>query len=157
MAVGTLFGIAVGWSLLNSLSISIRMSYTDTRVAALNYFEETGINGDNSLFEGYTPFTPGGPGNFSFSQMNSNDKYIVLSSYMYDRIYEEPLRYHEEVQKYETIKQKYPLLIQFDPTQPVSPVGIISWVDDLKYYFENIGRMGNERLAGPTIQIYLID
>ena len=157
ISVGILFGITVVWSLLNSLSISIRMTYTDTRVAALNYFEEAGITGENSLFEGYTPFTPGGPGNFSFSQMNSNDRYIVLSSYMYERIYEEPLRYHEEVKKYETIKQKYPLLIEFSPSPPASTVGIISWVDDLKYYFENISGGGNERLTGPTIQIYLID
>jgi len=158
LAVGILFGITVGWSLLNSLSISIRMTYTDTRVAALNYFKETSITGENSLFEGYTPFTPGGPGNFSFNQMNSNDKYIVLSSYMYDRIYEEPVRYHEEVQKYESIKQKYPLLMQFGPSSQASPVGIISWVDDLKYYYENkTGKSFSERFTGPTIQIYLID
>ena len=113
------------------------MSYTDTRAAALNYFEEAGITSDNSLFEGYTPFTPGGPGNLSFSQMNSNDKYIVLSSYMYDRIYKEPSRYHDEVEQYETIKKKYPLLIRFSPSLPASPVGIISWLDDLKYYFEH--------------------
>jgi len=152
-----LFGITVGWSLLNSLSISIRMDYTDTRVAALNYFKETGINGDNSLYEGYTPFTPGGPGNFSFSQMNSNDKFIILSSYMYDRIYEEPLRYDNEIQKYEIIKQKYPLLMQFSPTQPASPVRIISWANDLKYYCEKNKGKVSERLTGPTIQIYLID
>ena len=158
LIVGILFGITVGLSLLNSLSISIRMAYTDTRAAALNYFEEAEITSDNSLFEGYTPFTPGGPGNFSFSQMNSNDKYIVLSSYMYDRIYNEPSRYHDEVQQYETIKKKYPLLIQFTASLPTSPVGIISWLDDLIYYYEHkTGEGVSERFSGPTIQIYLID
>ena len=158
LAIGILFSMTIIWSLLNSLSVSIRMTYTDTRVSALNYFEGAGITVDNSLFEGYTPFTPGGPGNFNFSQMNSNDKYIVLSSYMYDRIYDQPLRYHVEIQKYETVKQKYPLLKEFTPSIPVSPFRVISWVDDLKYYFENITGIGTaERFAGPTIQIYHID
>ena len=158
LAAGILFGMTIMWSLLNSLSISIRMAHTDTRVAALNYFNEVGITAENSLFEGYTPFTPGGPGNFSFSQMNSNHKYIVLSSYMYDRIYDEPLRYHDEIQKYETVKKKFPLVVQFSPSMPVSSIGIISWADDIKYYLNKILWNGAaERFSGPTIQIYLID
>ncbi len=158
IVAGILFCAAVAWSILNSLSISIRMSYTDTRAAALNHFKQVGITKENSLFEGYTPFTPGGPGNFEFSQMNSNDKYIVLSSYMYDRFYEEPVRYQQEIQKYETVKQKYPLLIQFTPTLPVSPVGVVSWLDDIQYYYEYIkGKNREGRLTGPSIQVYIID
>ena len=77
---------------------------------------------------------------------------------MYDRIYEEPLRYYDEIQKYETVRQKYPLLRQFTQSMRVSPVGIISWADDLKYYYENrTGKGTAERFTGPTIQIYLID
>ncbi len=158
LSVMFLIGITTVSSLLNSLSISTRMTYADTRVAAMKYFEKVGITKSNSLYEGYTPFTPGKFRNIRISKINSKIKYIVLSSDMYARYYADPLRYPNEIQKYETIKQDYPLLTTFTPTPPVLPNDFFSWVDDLRYYYEKrIGRTTEQRTTGPVIQIYQVD
>ncbi|TLM98594.1 hypothetical protein FDZ73_23200, partial [bacterium] len=71
---------------LTSLSASITMTYQDTRYAALLYSQEHGITAQNSLYEGYTPFSPTleGGGNFHEQyQSGLKSDYIVLSSNMY--------------------------------------------------------------------------
>jgi len=151
------FSLSMVWSLLFSLSFSIRFSYTDTRTAALRYCEAAGITQDNSAYEGYTPFNPGDPSAFSLSEINSTTKYILLSSGMYNRYYNEPSRYAKQIMQYETVKKEYPLIMQFSPTSPSSSIREISWVNELSNYIQrHLGKTLPERFRGPTILIYRV-
>ena len=101
--------LSTAWSLLFSLSISINLTYQDTRVAAFNYCKETGITEENTIYEGYTPFLPGKFKTFDAGELKSSTKYVILSSNMYHRFYLEPTKYRDQIAQYDLIKNKsYP-------------------------------------------------
>jgi hypothetical protein len=151
------FSLSMIWSILFSLSISIRMTYSYTTVVALNYCNQFGITADNSVYEGYTPFNPGGPNTFNQSKITGSTEYIILSSSMYNRYYNEPIRYADQINQYENIKKEYTLINQFTPTHPISSIDYISWLDDLLYYIQrHLGIKLPDRFTGPTILLYQV-
>jgi hypothetical protein len=155
--IAIVFGLSMVWSLLFSLSVSIGRTYTDTIVAALGYYNEVGITQENSIYDGYSPFSPGNFLLFDQSKINNSTKYIILSSAVYSRYYNEPSRFKDQINQYETIKKEYTLIKEFTPTSPGSSIRLISWVDDLIYYIQrHMGKYPPERFIGPTILIYRI-
>ncbi len=155
IVLGTIFGLAIGWSLLFSLSLSIRMTYTNTNAAALQYAQANGITPENSVFEGYTPFLPGTRKFFDPAEINGQTRYLLLSSTMYGRFYNEPARYAQEIAQYEAAKKDGTLIQEFSRTDPASSTRIVAWLDDLRYYIGvYLRKTIPTRMVGPTIQIY---
>lgn len=154
--VGLLFAGALAYSLVYSLSISIRMSYTDTTVVALDYCNQNGITRENSTFENYTPFSPNySDSNFDYEGKKNNGKYILLSSKLYDRYFAEPNKYPGEVSVYNAIRARDELMREFVPTTPASNNPFVSWLDDIGYSVQKLlGKDLPERTTGSTIQIY---
>ena len=144
--------------LIISLSNSIQFTFQDTRYIALEYCIENGITPENTKFEGYTPFNPGAPGNIFNHDFNaSNDKFIILSSQMFVRYYNEPSRYSNEIIIYERIKNNYPLIKEFSPTKNDSPK-IIESLDNIIYYIKlRLNLTSPTRYSGPIIKIFSIN
>jgi hypothetical protein len=143
---------------LYSLSASIKLSFTDTRVVALEYCKENGITRENSIYEGYTPFNSQNPGNiFDFDIKNNIDiKYIILSSGMYDRYHFEPERYKDAVKFYKEVHNNNIKIIEIKYTV-VNHGKPREAIENILYYMKILTRLiPVERFNGPTIQIYEI-
>jgi 4-amino-4-deoxy-L-arabinose transferase-like glycosyltransferase len=143
---------------LYSLSASIKLSFTDTRVVALDYCIENGISSENSIFEGYTPFNSQNPGNIFDFDINKNldKKYIILSSGMYDRYHSEPVRYKDAVNFYKEVRNNNKLLKEFKATG-INQDNPIEALENIIYYIKLFIRyIPMERYNGPTIQIFEI-
>lgn len=153
-----ILGGCVFYSLAAALSLSINMSYMSTAVYSYKYCEENGIDRKRTIYEHFTPFSHNlMPGNFSFDSDFDSADYIILSSDMYDRYYAEPEKYPNQVAVYNSIRSKYKLIKEFSPTQPVSDVPLISWIDDVKYFAKELFNIPQpERYTGPVIQIYKV-
>jgi hypothetical protein len=142
--------------IISSLHRSVIMTFTDTRVASLNYCEENQITAENSLYEGYTPFYPESPKNI-FDENPFEDEtidYIILSSSMFGRYYREPHRYHEQIAFYELLRNNLPLQRCFEPENNNNSIS--EQLDDLAYFLiNNIRQLPTDpRYKGPTIEIY---
>jgi len=150
--------IFISYQILYSLSSSIKLNFTDTRVITLEYCKENNITSENSVFEGYTPFNPQFPDMiFDFENIpNDKIKYIILSSQMYQRYFSEPDRYHEEINFYNEIRSSYKLIYEISPTQ-VDSKNLKQAVENIGYYIRlQLGNNSEIRLSGPSIQIYEI-
>lgn len=141
-----------------SISSSISLSFVDTRVVANEFCKKNGITLNNSIFEGYTPFNPSNPGViFDFdSSKNTNYQYLILSSRMYERYFNEAERYQNEISFYQHIKQNYELIKEIDPTI-IDPLSTQDSINNIIYYIkQKIGLKQPSKAFGPTIQIYKI-
>ena len=150
--------IFISYQFIYSLSSSIKLSFTDTRVIAIEFCRDNDITSVNSVFEGYTPFNPQFPDMiFDFENMpNDEIKYVILSSQMYQRYFAEPDRYHEEIKFYDDIRSSYSLIYEISPTQ-VDSKNLKQAVENIGYYIRlQLGNNSEIRLSGPTIQIYEI-
>jgi len=122
---------------LYSLSASIKLSFTDTRVVALEYCLENEITRENSIYEGYTPFNSQNPGNiFDFDINNNIDKkYIIFSSGMYDRYHFEPVRYKDAVDFYNEVRNNNKLLKEVKTTS-INHGNPFEAMENLIYYIK---------------------
>ncbi len=147
----------LSYQLIMTIQVPIRMSFQDTRVDALAYCRENEISVENTLFEGYTPLLPQSPKDIFDTDRGDIQayEYIILSSHMYYRYYNEPQRYHTEIQFYENIENEYPLLIAFEPEDEAS--GIFDRLDDIIYYIKyRLGLTSIVRYQGPTVNIFTV-
>lgn len=148
--------VASSHQFITSLSSSSRMAFTDTRVVALDYCNQHSISNENTLFEGYTPFIP----QYSQTIFNTpirdtanSKQYVILSSNMYQRYYNESDRYQDEVNYYEEIRQNFHLIKRFSPSN--KPEDLLGKLDDIVFYFlRYLERVENDRFTGPVIEIY---
>lgn len=143
--------------LIATVHTSVRMVFTDTRLIASDFSEQNSITPENTIYEGYSPFLPSGAKNITRQEISENEaiKYIMLSSYMYDRYFNEPDRYKAKISFYETIRDQHLLIEKFEPT--LIPRDIIGSIDNIIFYFKrNLGLVANTRFTGPTIEIYQI-
>ncbi len=157
--VGTIaFITLIAWSMIFSLSISIRKTYTNTIVYALQYCESSGITKENSISDRYTPFDPNGNAyTFKYLEIDPSKKYILLSSAMYERFYTDPQKYARMIQTYETIKNNDILIKEITNYDSPASNRFMKWIDDINYYFKKItGAKLPDRYTGNTIQIYQV-
>lgn len=156
-AIGALMGLALVGLLMQSLSLSIRYSYTHTTVTAYQYCRDSGINQEDSAYEGYSPFMPSSNRFMDTSLITNESKYIILSSGAHGRFYDEPDRYQDRIQFYEQIRKDNLLLKKFTATEPSSQIPLLAWADDIWYYASlHLGIQSTPRYVGPTIEIYQI-
>lgn len=153
----TLLFLTFSQQFIRSVHIPVRMKFTDTRLIALNYCNQNGITPNNSLYEGYTPFLPGHP-KFIFQENiteNEDIHYVIVSSKMYERFYNEPARYEQEILFYENVRNTELLLAKYEPSPGAT--GTIEQMDDIGFYIKQRLQLTlNDRYTGPTIEIYQI-
>jgi hypothetical protein len=144
--------------LTHSLHTAVRMSFTDTRVIALDFCRNNEITKNNSLYEGYTPFQPQFPSEIfdKYNKAIEDKDFIILSSSMFGRFYAEPQRYEDKIHFYETIRDEFVLIEQFTPSPEAD--GVIEQIDDIIYYGKCLlNSCTKDKLKGPTIEIYRIN
>lgn len=139
-----------------ALHTPIRMDFTDTRLLAIDYLDQLDITPENSAYEGYTPFLPSGPKNIEPDELNEEGiDYVILSSYMYDRYFREPDRYHNRIALYENIRDNQRLLKIIKAT-PIAK-NIFEKITDISKYIRNsLILLTDYQSTGPTIEIYQI-
>lgn len=152
--------IGLGVYTINGLYYAVRTAWPDTRSLALQYTKDNGINPENTLFEGYTPFLPGNPlfifGDYSGKELIDKD-YIILSSQNSARFYNESARYSKEVAYLELLKSKSILLKEFKSNvDHLSILGKVTMV--WEYLWWNKGRSESPSYnSGNHIEIYQIN
>lgn len=147
----------LGQQLIATVHTAARISFTDTRLIALAYCQENGITPQNSIYEGYSPFLPQDPKNIDQEEIDNkyDQKYIILSSYMFGRFYSEPTRYQEKITFYDNIRNNNRLIEKFEPTPEAG--NTIEQIDDILFYIKKyFNLIPNTRFKGPTIEIYEI-
>lgn len=156
--ISGLFLVSILMMFIFSFSTSVRLTFTDTRVLALQFCNSKGINQDNAIYENYTPFSPAlRSGNFQYlSDQDNSREYIILSSYMYDRYYAESLRYKEQINYYEKIKEENTLIKSFRAPQLENSIS--AYLENIFYYIRRVlGQKLPDRITGPTILIYKVN
>jgi hypothetical protein len=154
-----LFSLYFGQQLIASIHIPVARAFTDTRVAALAYCQANGITPENSLYEGYTPFQERQkPITILEAQKNKPAEYdyVILSSVMFDRVYQSPLNYSGEVQAYNQIRNLERLLTRIEPHPQAN--GVVDMLDDIALYFsQRLHFTTQVRYRGPVIEIYRVE
>jgi hypothetical protein len=87
-AVAIAIVLSVGAMGLSSASGSVALGLRDTRLAALEYLTRMGIQPDESIYDGYTPFQPGAPGTATWMltpEAETSTRFAVISSFIYGR------------------------------------------------------------------------
>jgi len=154
-----LISLYFGHQMIASIHIPIARAFTDTRVAALAYSQANGITPENSLYEGYTPFQERQrPITILEARKNqpAGYDYVILSSAMFDRVYQSPLNYPDEEQAYDQIRDEKHLLTRIEPHPSAN--SIIDILDDMAHYFsKRLDLTTQVRYRGPTIEIYQVE
>jgi hypothetical protein len=157
--LGITISAAVMQQMISGLADSSRMGFVDTRVVAHAYCNQNGITPDNSIYEGYTPFLP--QSHFvifdqDIKELDASIKYILLSSNMYNRFFNEPSRYADEVNFYKDIEKDHTLFKEFIPTK--RPTSLRDEIEDIAFYIlRYYNRSIENRYSGPTIRIYQVN
>ncbi|MEL7656716.1 MAG: glycosyltransferase family 39 protein [Bacillota bacterium] len=156
--ISLFFVTAIGLQLfITSFSNSITMTYQDTRYSALIYCQNNGITPENSIYEGYTPFSPTYRVNYNIHdiyQSGFRADYIILSSNVYTRYTDEPERYTQQIENYKSIRAENELVAKYSAFTS-DKKNFASKFDTIFYYLRrNIGSDSQVRLSGPTIEIY---
>ena len=141
------------------LSSSTYMGLPDTQAASLDYCHEQGIPPKDTLYEGYTPFAPGGIVYEIYDyDWDEEDwaQYAILSSLMYGRYFAEPERVPDKIAFYDALFQNASLIKEFQP-EP-QPKNFFERLDLITYYLSfSQGKTESTRFSGPTIKIYKLD
>jgi len=147
--------------IVNSSTASINFSIKDSRVAAKEYCIENSINMSNALAEGYTAFSMQPVTIFDHFNISSNSvslrksgkKYVLISSYMYNRFNKEPEKYKHANNFYRNLDSHYKLIKQFSPGKGggslFCPLNIYLRLS--RIFATNWGH------RGPTVKIYKIE
>lgn len=153
--------------LLTSTAITANFTLRDTRFAAFRFAQEMGITEVNTLYEGYTPFYPhnllyGSMRDVYYTPENRKKdiRYIILSSGVYDRYFQEKHRYKAETDFYTKIFS-LPLIRKFETkdyfSDKVHPFYMANDLARKIAFLIDYSRNKNELLSGPTILIYKYD
>lgn len=139
-----------------SLYNSISFTFPDNRLVAKRFCNDHGITKKNSYYEGYTPFRVRGFKELFDADLSSKEKeYIILSSYTYERYFNEEERYSKEVNFYNQVRENNTLIQEINPS-PI-PENTGRRVFEIIYFFGHLfSTEPLERTYGPTIQIYEI-
>lgn len=152
---------------LAATATTARFIATDTRVVGLAEMDGMGMNRNNTIYEGYTPLSPGSPG-VVFDRFevvddrlvlrdpdgaDSGVTYLALSSDMGDRFWADE-RYASAQGFYRAVADQFPLLASFEPVakRAAHPVEVVNSVDAIRYLW-SMALGGN---SGPTIVIHEI-
>jgi hypothetical protein len=150
--------ISISNLLINSAGILLGFTLKDTRFTLYEIIKTSGIiTKENSIYEGYTPFEPGGCSNIYskfYNQEYIHKKYVIVSSYMYKRYFKEKERYKDQVDLYNKIFSLN-LVTAIDssynfPNSFFEPLNLIYGIRYFIYYSNNKSKL----LVGPDLRIY---
>jgi hypothetical protein len=127
--------------LLNSIVTVSNFVKIDTRTVAKEWIEHNIPNQTSIAYESYCPKLNQFPkGNYTLFELwdfpghpweyykNNSVEYVCISSFFWNRYYNEPSRYQKQIEQYDSLRKKY-LVARFSP---------------------------GEELTGPAIEIYKI-
>ncbi|WP_353650655.1 glycosyltransferase family 39 protein [Nakamurella sp. A5-74] len=159
--IGTAAIVLSGVSQLCGTAVTATIFATaDTRIVALPWLTAHGIVRENSVYDGYNPFRNAGIGRLP-AQLEIRDgalvpldperKYVVISSYLYDRVYGDP---DPQLEPYYRAVEKLPLVAEWVPAggsdfQGLAPLA--PWRS-----IQLIARFTAGAMTGPTIKVYAL-
>lgn len=149
--------------LTGSIAKTVRLMTPDTRVVSKEFTEENNINSSNSVCEGYTTLFPAMPQNITdeFTEVNGvykiNKSYyenILLSSNMFNRYKNEPVRYAVQVAFYESISNDYALIKEYNPVNVKnSIIDIFNIINNIKYIYQ----LKTTNISGSRLLFYKVN
>jgi hypothetical protein len=155
-----LFVILISSLFFRGLFHSINFNMQDTRVVSRQWIDETLPVDSNVVADAYTPIKPGCCGSVAEKSLEEYKKegveFVIVSSAIYGRFYDEEFRYTEEVKFYSQLFQEEKLVQSFRATS------IELGHNDLEAIFRGIKELihylGRQDIymTGPEIKIYKI-
>lgn len=152
---------------LQSIGVLMNFTLIDSRVLSEEYCLANGITRANSMAETYTPLYKAGGSNYRYFQnrsdgtleiANPNMQYIIISSNVYARYYNEPTRYKDTVAQYERLNAEFKLVYALDQKYAeYMEKGSISAIRTVAYSIRKIQEMAAQGYSGPAIKIYAVD
>lgn len=153
--------------IVGSVAATANYRSPDTRTVATKYFAVRGVDKTNTIFEGYTPLSPGAPGLIfnafkvingrlmirSKDHVRSRIRYVVLSSFIYGRYKADP-KYAARQKFYAMLNEQFPLLTTFDPA--TRGKAIVLEITNIWNALDFVGQVARGGLGGPTIKLYEI-
>jgi 4-amino-4-deoxy-L-arabinose transferase-like glycosyltransferase len=163
--VAFVFLSALGLAFVNQFALGLQSSlvfgYPDTRNISLAYCREHRITESETLYDSYTPFAPRGImdkflADYRDRTSNPGKRFIIVSSFMYDRFFAEKERYPTQVNAYNEIFS-LPLVAEFNPTERIRPEWLeIKNLAALAGAFFRDRPSAPPRVTGPGIKIFRI-
>jgi len=145
-----------------SLYSDAKLRAPHTNMLALTYCKEHGITENNSMYSGYTPFRPDSPlplwVDYDRFYSTPQYQYLMISSGVYQRFYNNKKLYHKEIASYDKIRSTLRYIKKIEPRIPLSSLykGRIAELR-IPFYINSFIKMILERTmycVGPTIEIY---
>jgi Dolichyl-phosphate-mannose-protein mannosyltransferase len=137
----------------------------DTRLQSLAWADAHGVTADETAYEGYTPFLPGGYLLLTERAQDDGDgfrfltkagrpaRYVVVSDFMYGRVLADPAHHQRDAAVYRYVFDHFPEIASFtgrdDDGSAVEPLGIVRHAETLAAY------AGGAR-TGPTIRVFAV-
>jgi hypothetical protein len=160
LAVISLMGLNL---VAGSLAVTADLLAPDTRAEGAAAVSALGITATETVYEGYTPFLPGGTTCIydRFFLVNgrlqmgagSPARFVMVSSDSYDRFFAEA-KYAEVQQFYRLLDEQYPLVATFRPDPDPTPT-VFTAVATVRSIAHILALAGGG-VAGPTIKVYAI-
>ncbi|WP_150307185.1 glycosyltransferase family 39 protein [Planctomonas psychrotolerans] len=153
--------VLVGGNLaLGSAAVIARFLAVDTRVASAPMLETRGVDETNAIFGGYTPLLPDGPKTIfdelvpvdgELAAVDPDDRFVVISSCMYDRYFAEE-KYETEQNFYAQLESAFTVELDLVAVDPWTGVA----VEPLNMYraAEVIGDYLAGGMSGCDIRLY---
>lgn len=155
-----LVGVILLTQVMSSVATSAAFLRKDVRVIALGDFASQGITPENTAFEGYTPFLPGGFGTI-FEDFTVVDgalvptdlgiRFVVLSDSMYGR-YQAEGEFDQEQEFYRLLEQEFTLIAEYQPQTP--DVSFPLSGTRLGSSIESLIETGLGATGGPVLKVY---
>lgn len=155
-----LASIAGASLLLGSIAVTARYLAPDTRISGASVLADAGVTGENTIFEGYSPFVPSGPIYVfdAFTQrgdelvpLDEEKTYLLLSSCVNGR-FEQGAANQDERDFYTAVRSQFELELVISAVEPAarSPFEPISIAGALT----EIAQLASGASAGCTIEVY---
>ena len=137
----------------------------DTRILSRRILDATSVREENSIAGHYTPLAPSWKPGFDFissfhdSEYMRERRYAVVSSYLYDRYFQEAGKYPDEVLFYTQLFSR-PLILDVKPES--MPDVFSSFIEfknlaGISYYREYYKAHHLTLSSGPEIRVYQLD
>lgn len=150
-----------------SVAVSAQFVAPNTQSVGQGNFAALGVTSENTISDGYTPFTAGGSAHI-FDRFDVLDgrlvvdpaapnrakmRYVAVSSNMYDRYNGEP-KYKDQQRFYRLLSEQFPLVTTLEPVPAPDPsVFATAAIWRSAAYLDGVSRGG---YSGPTIKLYAI-
>lgn len=132
----------------------------EARVDSVAFCKENGITAENTLYDGYSPLYLDGPATLPASLNEEGNlvvcegtEFLIMSSKMYERYYEEPERYAGQVAVYDAVVDQCTLI--YEEGGPYYRHSDWAFMNII-YGMEGLLRHNNETRNGSVIKIFRV-